>query len=621
MLANKSSVRANWVALSCAHHMNGNPELALAVIDIMSQIMDAGNNPHEKSEVHLYRAELEMLLKRPAKTLEILKHNDADIADNRAKELLRAAAFVALGQKDKAEKLYLDIIAKGASESDCITALARSRGIDVDSKTHLPIHHYNRADAAVVAQCNKFVELCDTVISAAPRCDAAKRFALDTCSDDTFEGRLSAYIKPYVSKMIPSVTFILKSLYNYFPATDARITTIGKVFHSWEAQLEAGDYDAYFGASAAGAPAVDRNPALLLWVYQFLASHYLRIKNYSKAHEYADKAIEHTPTIEMLYLLKAKICSREGDLVKAAELAETARRLDLQDKYLSAKSAKYYLRTGEVEKAEGNLKLFMKEELELADVYLTAIEAQTVWYEREVGDAFMLKNDPISALQNYSMFEKHHKDNHDEMVDFHNYTFRRCTMRQWLDVQEKDELIGLQRFFLLVCPKFVKAYLAIAKAGEEAVRSSHVPRAAPTTTEGKKDKETEAEEKLKLKQYNDFYLKDIDISNPLVKARRYIDALLQYSPNEASTHILAIEYFLALPTFPAVLAVRSLQQLKTISKEDGTGVQGAATTIADRTKAKEQLAVLKAAFTKKWEAAKGTDSRVAAVVDGVLKAL
>ena len=644
MLSNKSNIRANWVGLSCAHRMNGSTELALAIMDIMTQIMDSGASDHETSEVHLYRAELEMLLKRPSRALDILRINDVAILDEPAKILLRAHAHAALKQHDKAEKLFLDSIIAGNHEAEAIVAMARGRGIPMDDRLHLPVHHCAAAtDEAVAAHCASYVALLDQVAAAAPRCDAAKRFALDVCVPAEFEGRLKAYIRPFIVKMIPSVTSILKSLYNYYPAADSRIVTIGTVLHQWEAALEKGDFEAFFASfegtaaspssPSSPATAADRNPALLLWIYQFLASHYLRTKQYAKAHEYADKAIDHTPTIEMLYLLKAKISSREGDLAAAAQLADTARVLDLQDKYLSAKAAKYFFRIGDVAKAEANLQLFMKESEDPSHTYLAALDAQTAWYERECGDAFMVKDDPISALQNYAMFEKHHKDNHDEMVDFHNYTFRRCTMRQWIEVQEFDYEIGRQNFFLLTCPRMVKCYMAIARDGEEAVRARHVARPAPlayvapaeepVTKEDKDaEKEREAEFKQRHKQYAEHYLKDIDTTEPLLKARRYVDALLHYRPNEAETHTLAAEYFLALPVLPAPVVARSLVALKRIADPSGASFEGYTVPNADRAKAAAALPNLQKVFAERWAAAKATtDARVVAVVETAIKDL
>lgn len=45
----------------------------------------------------------------------------------------------------------------------------------------------------------------------------------------------------------------------------------------------------------------------LLWLYYFLAQHYDQKREYLKAMEYVDLAIDHTPTLVEAYSYKAKI--------------------------------------------------------------------------------------------------------------------------------------------------------------------------------------------------------------------------------------------------------------------------------------------------------------------------
>ena len=52
---------------------------------------------------------------------------------------------------------------------------------------------------------------------------------------------------------------------------------------------------------------VKEPPTTLLWVYYFLAQHYDFIGDTSRALEYVDTAIQHTPLLIELYVLKAKI--------------------------------------------------------------------------------------------------------------------------------------------------------------------------------------------------------------------------------------------------------------------------------------------------------------------------
>lgn len=48
-------------------------------------------------------------------------------------------------------------------------------------------------------------------------------------------------------------------------------------------------------------------PTTVLWVYYYLAQHFDRLKQYTTALKYIDRALQHTPTLIELYMTKAKI--------------------------------------------------------------------------------------------------------------------------------------------------------------------------------------------------------------------------------------------------------------------------------------------------------------------------
>ena len=69
---------------------------------------------------------------------------------------------------------------------------------------------------------------------------------------------------------------------------------------NYEASLKSDE-----GSFDAGGP---KEPATaLLWVFYYLAQHYDHKKEYDKAFEMVDAAIEHTPTLIELFLLKGKL--------------------------------------------------------------------------------------------------------------------------------------------------------------------------------------------------------------------------------------------------------------------------------------------------------------------------
>lgn len=49
----------------------------------------------------------------------------------------------------------------------------------------------------------------------------------------------------------------------------------------------------------------EQDPTVYLWLLYFLGQHYLFVKNFAKAFEFVNEAIEHTPTVIELYILKA----------------------------------------------------------------------------------------------------------------------------------------------------------------------------------------------------------------------------------------------------------------------------------------------------------------------------
>jgi len=105
-------------------------------------------------------------------------------------------------------------------------------------------------------------------------------------------------------------------------------------------------------------------PTTLLWAYYYLALHLSHPSHPNPSHvrsiELLDKANEHTPTLPEIYMAKAKVLKRAGDALGAAQLMEEARSLDGQDRFLNGKAAKYWLRAGEVKKAEELVSLFTK---------------------------------------------------------------------------------------------------------------------------------------------------------------------------------------------------------------------------------------------------------------------
>lgn len=57
----------------------------------------------------------------------------------------------------------------------------------------------------------------------------------------------------------------------------------------------------------------EQDPTVQLWLYYYLSKHNLNLEKIEEALEYINKAINHTPTVVDLYILKAKIIQKAGN--------------------------------------------------------------------------------------------------------------------------------------------------------------------------------------------------------------------------------------------------------------------------------------------------------------------
>jgi hypothetical protein len=112
-------------------------------------------------------------------------------------------------------------------------------------------------------------------------------------------------------------------------------------------------------------------------------------------------------------MARALVLKRAGDPQGAAQSMEEARLLDGQDRFLNGKAAKYWLRAGNVAKAEELLVMFTKVPFDLQkqspslrlqkDMAAAAdlTEMQCLWFLQEEGDSYRRNGNLAMALKRY----------------------------------------------------------------------------------------------------------------------------------------------------------------------------------------------------------------------------
>ena len=261
-----------------------------------------------------------------------------------------------------------------------------------------------------------------------------------------------------MSKGIPSLFVDLKDLYR----DQGKQQIIEELVEGYNKS-----YAPEANASSSSSPS--EPPTTYLWSLYFLSQHYLHLSQHSRALNLLDLAISHTPTLPELYTCKARVLKRSGDVYGAARSLNDARLLDLQDRFLNTKCAKYRLRAGLSDEALEILGLFTK----VIDMFfvvrerLTALQKdastpasdledmQSLMYLIEDGDSHNRSGRFAMALKRYVAVQKVRdarsyyrskaealiqtfNEFEDDQYDFHGYSLRKFTINIYMKYSDSS---------------------------------------------------------------------------------------------------------------------------------------------------------------------------------------
>jgi N-alpha-acetyltransferase 15/16, NatA auxiliary subunit len=128
-----------------------------------------------------------------------------------------------------------------------------------------------------------------------PNATAHLRLMLKYLSGEVFQAKLLSYAKPLIIKGAPAMLEDLRDLYK----DHEKVQIIGHMIHSMVEQMKKD-----MKLSADGSEA-EQDPTVYLWLLYFSAQHFLFTNDFENAFKFIDEAIQHTPTVVELYILKA----------------------------------------------------------------------------------------------------------------------------------------------------------------------------------------------------------------------------------------------------------------------------------------------------------------------------
>ncbi|SCU94007.1 LAME_0F05754g1_1 [Lachancea meyersii CBS 8951] len=455
--------RANWTSLAIAHDLNGQPQESANVLTKFEELAKGKLGEaelYEHNECLMYKNDL---LFRAAgddhdKLQRVFKHLDEieqDVFDKYAWLERRAALYMKMNDKQNASKVYRTLIKRNPDNFRYYRLLEIALEVQGDEKRR----------SILYSNLERFY----------PRAEPPKFIPLTYLKNEAeYAQKLSAYLLPQIERGVPATFNNVKPLYK--KDTDRTSRLAEKIILDFLADLDQ-----------------TKSPLTYVWANYYLCQHFMFLKDYTKARDYIDAALAHTPTMVELYILKGRVLKHAGLLVDAAETVNEGRELDLQDRFINTKTVKYYLRADMIEKAVEVVSIFTKNDGSVNGVMdLHLMEAS--WFVGELAESYyrlylsnkqklndLKKTEVLTeeeaqiersnqirlltyetskfgglALKRWTAIAKFFKQFKDDQLDFHSYCMRKGVPRAYLEMYQWGKSV-------FTLPMYVRATKGAAK--------------------------------------------------------------------------------------------------------------------------------------------------------------
>ena len=548
--------RASWIGFAMSYHLMEDFEMALKILEEFRQTQKKPSYDYEYSELLLYQ---NMVIRESGNEEEALKHLEEyewAICDKISMKEIKGPLLLSLKRNKEAEGLYMELLKRNPENHEYYKQLEAAREA-VTPEARLAIYTEYQ---------EKF-----------PRAQAPKRLPLNFLSGTELEKRLSTYVRAALKKGVPPLFVDLRPLYakpEFAELIHKMMTTL------LDNQLKLKSFDSE-------GDMLQEPPTSLLWTYYYLSQHYDHRKDYAKALELVNTAIEHTPTLIELFTLKGKIYKHAGDPEEAVKCLDEAQSMDTADRYINCKCAKYMLRANKVAEAEAMCGKFTREGVPAMD---NLNEMQCMWFQSECALAYQRLGMFGESLKKCSEIDRHFTEIIEDQFDFHTYCMRKMTLKAYVDLLRLENQLRSHKFYSKAATVAIKTYLRLhdkplqdtdenneknaadmdpselkklKNKAKKAKRKAEQEKAA--AEQDKKRKELHNKNKKKNDEELDSPAKDelvpeklARVDEPLEEAAKFLQPLLTLCPGSINTHLLAFEIYYRKGK--ALLMLRAIKQ-------------------------------------------------------------
>jgi len=464
ILEGKPGLRTNWVALAMAHYCAGEYDIAFKVVDECNKVHkdDTSVGAYEVSEFLLFQ---NRCLEKQDLFKEAIDHlNDIlpKVVDKLAYHVKMGEMFQMTGQFAAAQEKWLSLLEAQPENYKFHVGLqiaVLELGLD-DSKAMFALKHLDLPSSVLQltpAQKAKLLDIYDRESSLNQKfaMTGIRKIRFSLLEGEALKESLQKHIKACLSKGIPALYQDICVLAK-MPTKDGSQQVLCREPRDFKAHpiviSVRGWLDGYISSLKSSSKMDEsgpvESPATLLWT-MFLQSHMLeRSGELEMALTFIDECIMHTPTATDLYMRKARILKKLGELEKASVIADEGRGLDLQDRYLNNKATKYAFRADKIVAGNDLMAMFARNEGD-PQMYLASMQCN--WYELEAGESHARLRQWGPALKKFYSVQKHFVDYVEDMFDFHGFCVRKTSLRAHADSMAMQDTCASHPFYQRAC--------------------------------------------------------------------------------------------------------------------------------------------------------------------------
>lgn len=611
LLTLKSNAKINWIAFALARHLTGDLDGAVKVIDTYLGTLIEGSPElgrcYESSELALYRNSI--LAQMPNNFQAALDHliSIQDIVVDRGAWLEKKAEYaLQLQMFDLAQQIVLEMFRSGLTENHLTHSLYMCAVLHLaqDDDLYLELHRL-KGTQTLASYLPLTPDQKQTLreayshelLPAFPDSHAVQRIPYVWLEPDELRKALDARCRKDLVLGVPSLCAELCS-YIFVQQGDRFVRPQDPVDMKQHAlfQMIVEMADGYLSSlQTCGKLADDDDdddddpsepsPSKMLWARFLRAGLHEVAGEYEEGIQLLDSCLELMPSEVDIYELKARLLKAGGDIDAAVQCLDSGRELDRQDRYINNQTTKYMLHAGMEEEALKRISLFTRHE---GNAEQNLFDMQCSWYELDLADFLVRKQDWGAGLKKYSAVVKHFEDFTEDQFDFHAYCLRKITLRAYVSVlRYEDEIYG-ENYFCRAAAGIIKIYLYLFDHPEEDetkepdysnMTPAEKKKAKSIARQKKKAAEKKAEEtKMKIEANkakskggkatvdDDPTGKELLKKDEMEEAAKYSGLLTRYAPKNLETWLL--RYDVAIRRKKPLMALQALYKARALAPDD-----------------------------------------------------